>query len=69
MRSTKTKKNFCISSLWKCLHHNYGHIIKPKLNRRFFDDFRPGHVPLIQHVLFLQMLAFNAYLFYYNIYL
>ena len=26
---------------------SYGHIIKkPKLNHRFFDDFRPVHVPL-----------------------
>ena len=23
-----------------------GHIIKLKWNHRFFDDFRPGHVPL-----------------------
>ena len=25
---------------------SYGHIIKLKLNHRFFDAFRPGHVPL-----------------------
>ena len=25
---------------------SYGHIKKPKWNHRFFDDFRPGHVPL-----------------------
>ena len=25
---------------------SYGHINKLKLNHRFFDDFRPGHVPL-----------------------
>ena len=26
---------------------SYGRINKPKLNQRFFDDFRPGHVPLM----------------------
>ena len=26
---------------------SYGHIIKLKYNHRFFDDFKPGHVPLI----------------------
>ena len=25
---------------------SYGHINKLKCNQRFFDDFRPGHVPL-----------------------
>ena len=27
---------------------SYGHIFKLKQNHRFFDDFRPGHVPLIE---------------------
>ena len=26
----KLKKNLYNSSLWTCLHHNYGHINKPK---------------------------------------
>ena len=29
---------------------SYGHIIKLKLNHRFSDDFRPGHVPLIAYI-------------------
>ena len=32
------------------LFTSYGHIIKLKLNHRFFNDFRPGHVPLIMKI-------------------
>ena len=31
------------------LFTSYGHIKKPKTNHRFFDDFRPGLVPLKRH--------------------
>ena len=44
MRSTKIK-NFCSFSLWTCLHHM---VILRSQNKitDFFDDFRPGLVPL-----------------------
>ena len=43
-------KNFCSSSLWTCLHHMAILKIQNKITD-FFDDFRPGHVPLILQVL------------------
>ena len=42
------QKTFCSSSLWKCLDSiTLWSYKEAKINHRFFDDFIPGHVPLI----------------------
>ena len=44
MRSRKIEQFLQLKSM--DMFPSYGHIIRLKWNHRFFDDFRPGHVPL-----------------------